>query len=78
MNDRRHIHRMGIDPRRQGARCGPRWLVITAVRPWVLPMFEPRGAIRENDEPDGLRPGDEPTDRMRQTSCSGRGCQEDL
>ena len=68
MNDRRHAHWMGIDPRRPTARRGPRWLVIAAVRPWVLPMFEPRGAIRDNDEPDGPRHGDVPTDPVRHTS----------
>jgi hypothetical protein len=44
----------------------------------VLPVFEPGGAIRGNDEPDGPRPGDEPTDRVRQSSWSGRDFQEDL
>jgi hypothetical protein len=78
MNDQCQAHLMGIDPRRQTARGGPRWLVIAAVRPWVLPMFEPRGAIRDNGEPDGPRPGDEPMDRVRHTSWSGRDFQEDL
>jgi hypothetical protein len=49
-------HWTGINPRRQTARGGPRWLVMAAVRPWVLPMFEPGGAIRNTDEPDGPRP----------------------
>jgi len=77
MNDRRHAQWKGIDPRRQTARDGLRWLVIPAVRPWVLPMFGPRGAIRDNDEPYRPRPGDEPTHRVRQTSWSGRDFQED-
>ena len=76
MNDRRHAQRKGIDPRRQTARGGLRWLVIPAVRPWVLPMFELRGTIRDN-EPDGPGPGDEPTHRVSQTSWSGRDFQED-
>ena len=56
MSDRRHAQWKGIDPRRQTARGGLRWLVIPAVRPWVLPMFEPRGAIRDNESQTGRAP----------------------
>jgi hypothetical protein len=73
MSDRRNARWMGIDPRRQAAKGGPGWLVIAAVRPWVLPMFEPRGTPSATKM--SRRPGDEPTDRVRQMSWSGRDFQ---
>lgn len=74
MNDRCHAQRMG-NARNQTARDGPRWLVIAAVRPWVLPMFEARGSVRDNHEPDWRRHG-KPTDRT--VNWSRRDFQEDV
>jgi hypothetical protein len=52
MDDQCDAHWMGINRRRQTARRGPSWLVIAAVRPGVLPIFESWGAVRDADEPD--------------------------
>jgi hypothetical protein len=80
MNYRRHDSATGIGPRCQIPRGGARWVVIAAVRPWVLPMFELRGAVCDNAEQDWSG-GCEPTERVREArlaGSSGRDFEADL
>jgi hypothetical protein len=44
--DRRDARWTGTDEYRQDDQTGPSWLVIAAVRPWILPVFDRRGGIR--------------------------------
>jgi hypothetical protein len=66
--DRGHARWTGTQRSGQPGQAGPSWLVIAAVRPWVLPVFDRRVGIRGIDEPNWPGPAHMPqvwTKRVR-------------
>jgi hypothetical protein len=58
--DRRHARWTGTQGRSQDSQAGPSWLVIAAVRPWVLPVFDRSVGMRGIDEPNWPGPANVP------------------
>jgi hypothetical protein len=78
MNEnRRHARWTSTQGRCQDGQAGPSWLVIAAVRPWVLPAFNRRVGICGIDEPNWPGPARVPQVWMKRVRPDRRDFKEE-